>query len=122
MTKVTGETLVPGMIAAPTGIEGQSGTKAAGGELKPYRDKDGKFCSLYVLDEDDVEITFEGLMKTAGYAAKEVGDQLTLDSVTGYVTAWEEVYSNEDVTKVRGTMHKYTMASAGSGSGSGNGT
>lgn len=112
-----GEELQTGMFDPGNGIEGQSGQKSAAGELKTYRNKGGDICSLYVVDQNEFDITFEGLMKKAGYEPKDVGDPLT--GVSGVtippggkllVQEWEEVYSNEDVVKVRGKAHLYILA------------
>ena len=116
---VTGKTLETGMFDPGNGIEGQNGQKSAGGELKTYRNKAGEICSLYAVDADESDIQFEGLLKTAGYTAKDIGDPITITGVTlptggqCLVEDWEEVYSNEDVTKVRGKAHIYIVASSG---------
>ena len=114
---VTGVELQTGMPLVISGLEGQSGQKSAGGELKTYRNKDGEICSLYAVDADESDVQFEGLLKTSGYTAKDVGDEVTitgvtLPTVTGctakcLVKEWEEVYQNEEVTKVRGKAHIY---------------
>ena len=112
-----GKELATGMFDPGNSIEGQSGQLTAAGELKTYRNKDGDICSLYVVDQNEFDITFEGLMKKAGYEPKDVGDPLT--GVSGVtiptggkllVQEWEEVYSNEDVVKVRGKVHLYILA------------
>ena len=114
---VTGKTLAVGMFDPGNGIEGQSGQKSAGGELKTYRNKDGEICSLYAVDADESDVQFEGLLKTSGYEAKDVGDPITITGVsipTGgqcLVEEWEEVYQNDEVTKVRGKAHIYVVAS-----------
>ena len=114
---VAGETLAVGMFDPGNGIEGQSGQKSAGGELKTYRNKDGEICSLYAVDADESDIQFEGLLKTSGYTAKDVGDPITITGVTiptggqCLVEEWEEVYQNDEVTKVRGKAHIYVVAS-----------
>ena len=116
-----GVELQTGMFDPGNGIEGQSGSKSAGGELKTYRNKDGEICSLYAVDEDESDIQFEGLLKTSGYTPKDVGDPITISGVTippggqCLVEEWEEVYQNDDVTKVRGKAHIYIVASTQSG-------
>ena len=113
-----GVELQVGMFDPGNGIEGQSGQKSAGGELKTYRNKDGEICSLYAVDADESDIQFEGLLKTQGYKAKDVGDPITISGVTVpsggqcLVEEWEEVYQNDDVTKVRGKAHIYIVAAA----------
>ena len=110
---VTGTELATGMPLVISGLEGQSGQKSAGGELKTYRNKDGEICSLYAVDADESDVQFEGLMKTSGYTAKDVGDEVTITGVTlptggkCLVEEWEEVYQNDEVTKVRGKAHIY---------------
>lgn len=114
---VTGTQLQTGMPLEIAGIEGQSGGESAGGELKPYRDHTGSVCSLYSVDENEKDITFEGLLKKTGYTAKDVGDEVTITGVTlptggkCLVQTWEEVYQNDEVVKVRGTAHVYVVAS-----------
>ena len=113
---VTGTELATGMPLVISGLEGQSGQKSAGGELKTYRNKDGEICSLYAVDADESDIQFEGLLKTSGYTAKDVGDEVTITGVTlptggkCLVEEWEEVYQNDEVTKVRGKAHIYVVA------------
>ena len=113
---VTGTELATGMPLVISGLEGQSGQKSAGGELKTYRNKDGEICSLYAVDADEFDVQFEGLLKTSGYTAKDVGDEVTITGVTlptggkCLVEEWEEVYQNDEVTKVRGKAHIYVCA------------
>ena len=113
---VTGTELETGMPLVISGLEGQSGQKSAGGELKTYRNKDGEICSLYAVDADESDVQFEGLLKTSGYTAKDVGDEVTITGVTlptggkCLVEEWEEVYQNDEVTKVRGKAHIYVCA------------
>ena len=115
-----GVELETGMFDPGNGIEGQSGQKSAGGELKTYRNKVGEICSLYAVDSDESDIQFEGLMKTSGYEAKDVGATITITGVTlptggkCLVEEWEEVYQNDEVTKVRGKAHIYVIASTNS--------
>ena len=117
LAHVIGKTLATGMPLVYTGVEGQSGQQSAGGELKTYRNKDGEICSLYAVDADESDVQFEGLLKTSGYTAKDVGDEvtitgITLPTVSGctaklLVEDWEEVYQNDEVVKVRGKAHVY---------------
>ena len=115
---VTGTQLQTGMPLAVAGIEGQSGQMSAGGELRTYRDHEGAICSLYAVDEDEKDITFEGLMKKSDYADKDKGDTITITGVTlptggvCIVDTWEEVYQNDEVVKVRGTAHVYVVTSS----------
>ena len=115
MTKVLGTQLQAGVSLAYGGVEMQSATETAAGELKLYRDANGEICSVYAVDGDETECTFEGLLKTSGYTAKDVGDSVSISGAQGsgswVVSAWEEVYSNDEVTKVRGTAHSYVLAS-----------
>ena len=113
---VTGTELATGMPLVISGLEGQSGQKSAGGELKTYRNKDGEICSLYAVDSDESDVQFEGLLKKTGYEAKDVGDEVTITGVTLPTGGkcldeeWEEVYQNDEVTKVRGKAHIYVVA------------
>ena len=124
---VTGQQLQTGMPLVVAGLEGQSGGKSAGGSLKTYRNKDGEICSLYAVDAEESEVTFEGLMKTSGYTPKDVGDEVTVTGVTLptvsgctaklLVEEWEEVYQNDEVTKVRGKAHIYIVKNEASSGG-----
>ena len=111
-----GVELETGMFDPGNGIEGQSGQRSAGGELKTYRNKDGEICSLYAVDADESDIQFEGLLKTSGYTDKDVGDPITISGITlptggqCLVEEWEKVYQNDEVTKVRGKAHIYVVA------------
>lgn len=120
--KVAGTDLLFGVTA--TGIQGvheQNQTKSAKGEVKFYKDKDGDVISAYVFDKH-TEISGECLVETSA-AEKEVGESCTIGDVTGIVTQWDVVESNEDVAKIRFTVRTTDIASsAGGGSSAGSGT
>lgn len=113
MTKKAGTDLATG-IASITGMVAQSGSRAAGGELKVYKDENGSCLSLY-LDDDHSEVQFEGLLKTSdatSAASKKIGDSFTALGVTGYLTAWQVQWTNDDVAKVSGSLRDYTIANS----------
>ena len=114
MTKKAGTELATG-IASINGMTAQSGSKAAGGELKVYRNEDGDVLSIY-LDDDHSEVKFEGLLASSqvtGATGKKIGDQFSALGVTGYLTAWEVQWTNDDVSKVSGSLRNYTIPASG---------
>lgn len=113
MEKKAGTELVTGIAQVP-GMVAQTGSKAAGGELKVYRDENGQTLAIY-LDDDHSEVQFEGLLKLAdigGSVDKKIGDSFTAFGVAGYLTAWKVDWSNDDVAKVSGSLRDYTIASS----------
>ena len=111
--------LAKGMFDTGNGVEGQDGSKTAGGSLKPYRNKNGEIDTLYAVDADEFDVTFTGLMKKTGYTAKDKGDPITitgvtLPTVTGctptlLVEEWREMWQNDEVVKVQGKAHCYIV-------------
>ena len=119
MTKVAGTDLATGMSQI-TGMVAQSGSKSAGGELKTFKDESGNTLSVYVDDAHD-EVSFEGLLRSGESSGKSIGDQFTACGVSGYITAWTVQWSNDDVTKVSGSLRDFTIVSSSqqqNGSGS----
>lgn len=105
MTKKAGTALKFG-IQPVSGCVAQSGSVAAGGELKTYRDENGNYLALY-LDDEHKEARFEGILKASQTADKKIGDQFSALGVTGYLTAWEVQWANNDVAKVSGSLRNY---------------
>ena len=112
MKKVAGTELATG-ISKIDGMVAQSGSKSAGGELKVFKDEDGNVMTLYVDDEHS-GVSFEGLLK-GDAAEKKIGDSFSACGVTGYITAWTVSWTNDDVSKVSGSLRDYTIASTTSG-------
>ena len=118
LTKALGRDLAVGMFDPGNGVEGQDGTKVAGGSLKTYRNKDGEIDTLYAVDADEFDVTFTGLMKKTGYTAKDKGDPITISGVTLptggalLVEEWREMWQNDEVVKVQGKAHCYVVASS----------
>ena len=99
MEKKLGTALQTGVTASNLGgVHEQSATKSNVGELKVYKDKDGKDIAVYVTDKHQ-EYTVEALLQ-AGTGDKQVGDTLQIGGLNGVVTKWEVIESNEDVKKV----------------------
>jgi len=99
MTKVLGAAFQTGVTASGiSGVHEQSATKSQAGELKEYKDKDGKTIAVYAVDRH-VEYTFEAILASS-VQDKKVGDTATVGGVTGCVTKWDVTESNEDVKKV----------------------
>lgn len=105
MVKKAGAALQFG-IKPVSGCVAQSGSVAAGGELKTYRDENGNYLALY-LDDDHKEVRFEGILKAGQVADKKIGDQFSALGVSGYLTAWEVQWANNDVAKVSGSLRNY---------------
>lgn len=105
MVKKAGTSLQFG-IQSVSGCVAQSGSVAAGGELKTYRDENGNYLALY-LDDDHKEVRFEGILKAGQAADKKIGDQFSALGVSGYLTAWEVQWTNNDVAKVSGSLRNY---------------
>ena len=105
MTKKAGTALQFG-VQPVTGCVAQSGSTSAGGELKTYRDENGNYLALY-LDDDHTEVSFEGILKVGQTANKKIGDQFTALGVSGYLTAWQVQWTNNDVAKVSGSLRDY---------------
>lgn len=106
MEKAIGTELQTGVTATGiSGIHEQSATKSSAGELKVYKDKDGNDISAYVVDKH-VEFSFEALIESSA-VDHEIGDQVTLAGVSGVVTRWDVVESNEDVKKVSGAIRTF---------------
>ena len=113
MEKKAGTELVTEIAQVP-GMVAQTGSKAAGGELKVYRDENGQTLSIYLAD-DHSEVQFEGLLKLAdigGSVDKKIGDSFSALGVDGYLTAWKVDWSNDDVAKVSGSLRDYTIESS----------
>ena len=105
MTKKAGTALQFG-VQPVTGCVAQSGSTSAGGELKTYRDENGNYLALY-LDDDHTEVSFEGILKAGQAANKKIGDNFQAFGVTGYITAWQVQWANDDVAKVSGSLRDY---------------
>lgn len=106
MVKAIGTELQTGVTATGiSGIHEQSATKSSAGELKVYKDKNGKDIAAYVVDKHR-EVSFEALIESSA-ADHEIGDQVTLGDVSGVVTRWDVVESNEDVKKVSGAIRTF---------------
>lgn len=99
MEKALGRELASGVTASGlTGVHEQTATKSNAGETKVYKDRTGKDISVYVVDKH-TEYTFEALIESSA-EEYEIGDTVTLGGVTGVVTKYEVIESNEDVKKV----------------------
>ena len=118
MTKKAGTALATGMSRID-GMVAQNGHKAAGGEIKTFKDEDGNVMSLYVDDPHD-EVSFEGLLKSSAVEGKAIGDEFTACGVSGYITAWDVAWTNDDVTKVSGSLRDYTITPHSDSTPSGN--
>ena len=105
MTKKAGAALQFG-VKPVSGCVAQSGSASAGGELKTYRDENGNYLALY-LDDEHTEVSFEGILKQGQAANKKIGDRFEALGVTGYLTAWQVQWSNNDVAKVSGSLRDY---------------
>ena len=101
---------------AGTGLE-QTVTKSAKGELKAFKDKDGKEVSLYVTGKHG-EYSFETLLESDA-EEKEVGDPITIGSKTYYVMTWDVVEKNDDAQLVRGTVRDFPDITGGNSGGGG---
>ena len=115
MTKKAGTELVTG-ISPIEGMVAQRGSKSAGGELKVFRNEEGDVMTIYVDDAHN-EVSFEGLLRTSDVAGKGIGDEFSACGVSGYITAWTEEWSNDDVAKVSGSLRDYTLATGQSSQG-----
>lgn len=99
MEKKLGTALQTGVTASGIGgVHEQSATKSSVGELKVYKDKDGKDLAVYVVDKHK-EYIVEALLQ-AGAPDKNVGDTLQIGGLSGVVMKWDVIESNEDVKKV----------------------
>ena len=106
MVKAIGTELQTGVTATGiSGIHEQSATKSSAGELKVYKDKDGNDIAAYVVDKHR-EVSFEALIESSA-VDHEIGDQVTIAGVSGVVTRWDIVESNEDVKKVSGAIRTF---------------
>ena len=106
MEKKLGVELATGVTASGiSGVHEQSATKSAKGELKVYKDKDGKDISVYATDNHD-EYSFEALIES-GVEDKEVGDTSTIGGKNGVITQWDVVEKNDDVKLVRGSIRTF---------------
>jgi len=99
MTKVLGAALQTGVTASGiNGVHEQSSTKSAAGEIKEYKDKDGKTIAVYAVDRH-LEYSFEAILASS-VADKQVGETTTVAGVRGVVTKWDVTETNDDVKKV----------------------
>ena len=105
MTKKAGTELQFG-VKPVSGCVAQGGSTTAGGELKTYRDENGNYLALY-LDDDHTEVSFEGILKIGQAPNKKIGDKFEALGVSGYLTAWQVQWSNNDVAKVSGSLRDY---------------
>ena len=105
MTKKAGAALQFG-VKPVSGCVAQSGSTSAGGELKTYRDENGNYLALY-LDDEHTEVSFEGILKQGQAANKRIGDPFEALGVSGYLTAWQVQWANNDVAKVSGSLRDY---------------
>ena len=99
MEKKLGTALQTGVTSSGiSGVHEQSARKSSAGELKVYKDRNGKDLAVYAVDKHK-EYTVEALLQSSA-SDKEVGDVTTIGGVQGVVTSWEVTESNEDVKKV----------------------
>jgi hypothetical protein len=99
MKKALGVELQTGVTASGLdGVHEQSATKSSAGEIKTYKDKDGKDISVYVVDGHK-EYSFEAILE-ATVEDHEIGDVTEVAGIKGVVTKWDVQESNEDVKKV----------------------
>jgi hypothetical protein len=106
MVKAIGADLATGVTATGLGgVHEQSATKSSAGEIKVYKNKDGKDISAYVVDKHK-EMSFEAIIETSA-EDHEIGDVVTISGVQGVVTKWEIIESNEDVKKVSGSIRTF---------------
>ena len=93
----------------PSGVSGvheQTATKSAKGELKVFKDKDGKDISVYATDKHD-EYSFEALLET-DVEDHEIGDgPFQIGGISGYITQWDVVEKNDDAKLVRGGLRTF---------------
>ena len=112
MEKVAGAELKAG-VPTISGMVAQSMSRAAGGELKEYRDEDGAVMSLYLLDDNET-VEFEGILKASdAETLKTKGSTFTVASTTVYITDFKIQYVNNDVAKVSGSGRTYPDLSSG---------
>lgn len=99
MKKALGAELQTGVTASGLdGVHEQSATNSSAGEIKVYKDKDGKDISVYVVDGHK-EYSFEAILESS-VEDHEIGDVTTIAGIKGVVTKWDVQESNEDVKKV----------------------
>ena len=106
MEHVAGIELKTGIsdAVAGTNLE-QSVTKSAKGELKPFKDKDGKEVSVYVTGKHG-EYSFETFLESDS-DEKDVGDPISIGGKIYYVLSWDVVEKNDDAQLVRGTVRDF---------------
>lgn len=106
MDNVVGKQLKTGISHGVVGnnLE-QSVTSSAKGELKVFKDKEGKEVSVYSTGKHH-EYQFEALLD-ADADEKNVGDKLITSSGTYYVLSWDVVEKNDDAQLVRGTVRDF---------------
>lgn len=105
LVKKAGAEFETGMFAVDGNIA-QSGSKAAAGELRVYRDENGNVASVYKIDAGSKTVQFEGLLKASATLPKK-GSTIEVDDDTYYVENADLIYQNDEVQKVRITAHLY---------------
>jgi len=107
MTKVLGQELLSGVTASGlSGVFEQSANRTKLGEIREFKDKDGKTVSVYkTSDTAREEVSFEAILKsTADY---KIGDTCTIMGKSGVVTKFDIIENNDDVKKVSMTVRTY---------------
>ena len=98
-----------GMFESDKGIA-QSGSKAAAGELRVYRDEDGAVCSVYKIDPGSKSFTFEALL-TSSASLPLKGERIVVDGNASFVESADLIYQNDEVKKIRVTAKYFTTVS-----------
>jgi len=88
------------------GIHAQSSTITRLGEIKEYKDKDGKPLAVYVSDADRQEVSIEALIESSAPDYQK-GDPATIAGIDGIIVDYKVIESNEDVKKVQMTVRTY---------------
>lgn len=105
LVKKAGVEFEAGMFAVDGNIA-QSGSKAAAGEIRVYRNEEGQVFSIYKVDAGSKTVQFEGLLAASATLPKK-GDTIEIDDKTYYVDSAELVYQSDEAKKIRVTAKLY---------------
>lgn len=121
MTKKLGTALKTGVTPIPDAVGGiaQTGNVRAGGELKTYYDEDGTPVSVYIFD-DHTEYSWTALLE-ADAPDMGLGDAITVDSATCYITQYDVQEQNDDVKRVNITCRTTDLSAPAAGGGAAGG-
>jgi len=106
MEKVLGDELEADVTQSGLDNVLEQGATVKGlGEVKEYKDFEGKVKSVYkTSDYDRKEYTFDVILKKGASTDITVGHQMKINDEDVVVTAFEVTESNEDVKKARMTV------------------